>query len=84
MTKREVIKLVLDKKRPPYVPRNIGLTKEAQEKLRPHFGQSDPSAPLRTSLEDALQNHFLRLGATSVFFRPLDTFQRLLTEVGAS
>jgi hypothetical protein len=34
MTKREVIKLVLDKKRPPYVPWNIGLTKEAQEKLR--------------------------------------------------
>jgi uroporphyrinogen decarboxylase len=79
MTKREVIKLVLDEKRPPYVPWNIGLTKEAQEKLRLHFGQSDPSAPLRTSLEDALQNHFLRLGSDIGFFhRPLDTFQRLL------
>jgi len=68
MTKREVIKLVLDRKRPPYVPWNIGLTKEAREKLQQHFGQSDPSAPLRTSLEDALQNHFLRLGSDIGFF----------------
>jgi len=71
MTKREVIKLVLAAKRPPYVPWNIGLTKEAREKLEQHFGQSDPSAPLRTSLEDALQNHFLRLGSDIGFFTDL-------------
>ena len=71
MTKREVIKLVLEAKRPPYVPWNIGLTKEAREKLQQHFGQSDPSAPLRTSLEDALQNHFLRLGSDIGFFTSL-------------
>ncbi len=68
MTKREVIKLVLEAKRPPYVPWNIGVTEEAREKLQQHFGQSDPSAPLRTSLEDALQNHFLRLGSDIGFF----------------
>ena len=50
MTKREVIKLVLEAKRPPYVPWNIGLTKEAQEKLQQHFGQ-------QTDLENVLQNH---------------------------
>ena len=77
MTKRKVIKLVLDRKRPPYVPWNIGLTKEAREKLQQHFGQSDPSAPLRTSLEDALQNHFLRLGSDIGFFTDIgnDCFQ---------
>ena len=63
MTRREVIKLVLEAKRPPYVPWNIGLTQEAREKLRQHFGQSD--------LEDALQNHFLRLGSDIGFFTDL-------------
>lgn len=60
MTKREVVKLVLDGKRPPYVPWNIGLTKEARDKLEQHFGRSD--------LERALQNHFLRLGSDIGFF----------------
>ncbi len=64
MTRREVIKLVLEGKVPPYVPWNIGLTQEAREKLKEHFGQSD--------LEDALQNHFLRLGSDIGFFTDLD------------
>ena len=63
MTKREVIKLVLEAKRPPYVPWNIGLAKEAREKLQQHFGQSD--------VEDALQNHFLGLGSDIGFFTDL-------------
>jgi uroporphyrinogen decarboxylase len=69
MTKREVVKLVLEAKRPPYVPWNIGLTKEAREKLQQHFGQAD--------LEDILQNHFLRLGSDIGFFTDLgnDCFQ---------
>jgi uroporphyrinogen decarboxylase len=71
MTKRDVIKLVLEAKHPPYVPWNIGLTKEARDKLQQHFGQPDPSALLRTSLEDALQNHFLRLGSDIGFFTDL-------------
>ena len=60
MTKRKVVKLVLEGKRPPYVPWDIGLTKEAQNKLEQHFGRSD--------LKDALQNHFLRLGSDIGFF----------------
>jgi len=63
MTKREVIKLVLEGQPPPYVPWNIGLTKEAREKLKEHFGQSD--------LEDTPQNHSLRLGSDIGFFTDL-------------
>jgi uroporphyrinogen decarboxylase len=64
MTKREVVKLALEAKRPPYVPWNIGLTKEAREKLQQHFGQ-------QTDLEDVLQNHFLGLGSDIGFFTDL-------------
>jgi len=63
MTKREVITQVLEAQRPPYVPWNVGLTKEAREKLQQHWGQSD--------LEDLLQNHFLRLGSDIGFFRDM-------------
>ena len=63
MTKRGIVTLVLEGKRPPYVPWDIGLTIEAQEKLQQHFGQSD--------LEDVLQNHFLRLGSDIGFFADL-------------
>jgi uroporphyrinogen decarboxylase len=69
MTKREVVRQVLDHERPPYVPWNIGLTKEAREKLQRHFGHPD--------LDDALQNHMLRLGSDIGFFTNLgaDRFQ---------
>lgn len=63
MTKRAAIKAVLEGRRPPYVPWNIGLTKEAREKLQPFYGPSD--------LESALQNHFLRLGSDIGFFEDL-------------
>jgi uroporphyrinogen decarboxylase len=64
MTKREVVRLVLEGKRPPYVPWNIGLTLEAREKLEQHFGPGH--------LEDALQNHYLGLGNAIGFFEELD------------
>ena len=38
MTKREVVRLVLSGKRPPYVPWSMGFTKEAKDKLQRHFG----------------------------------------------
>lgn len=60
MNKRQVVKWVLDGKPPPYVPWNIGLTKEARERLRQHYGALD--------LEDALQNHLVRLGSDIGFF----------------
>lgn len=63
MNKRQVVRLVLDKKRPPYVPWNVGLTQEAREKVARHFGPCD--------LEEALQNHFLRLGSDIGFFADL-------------
>jgi uroporphyrinogen decarboxylase len=64
MTKRDVVRLVLAGKRPPYIPWNIGLTLEARDKLEGHFG--------RTELENALQNHLLGLGSAIGFFTDLD------------
>ena len=49
MTKREIIRAVLEGQKPPYVPWSCGFTKEARAKLQAHF------APVE--LEDALQNH---------------------------
>ena len=63
MTKREVVRQVLEGKRPPYVPWNIGLTEEARAKLEQHFGLAD--------LEGVLQNHFLGLGNAIGFFTDL-------------
>jgi uroporphyrinogen decarboxylase len=64
MIKREVVRLVLDGKRPPYVPWNIGLTLEARQKLEGYFG--------RAGLEAGLQNHYLGLGNAIGFFTALD------------
>ena len=62
-TKREVIHAVLAGKKPPYVPWSCGFTKEAREKLRAHYGA--------INLEDALQNHLLKLGSDIGFFTDL-------------
>jgi len=61
MTKRDVIRLVLEGKRPPYVPWSIGLTIEARQKLQTHYGCDDLEAPL--------ENHLVRLGSDMGFFR---------------
>lgn len=63
MTKRDVVRSVLDGRRPPYVPWQIGLTHEAREKLATFLGRE---------LEDVLQNHFLGLGNGIGFFDPVD------------
>jgi uroporphyrinogen decarboxylase len=60
MTKREVIHAVLAGKKPPYVPWSCGFTKEAKEKLQAHYGTIE--------LEDAVQNHLLKLGSDIGFF----------------
>lgn len=54
MTKREIVKMVLDGQRPPYVPWHVWYTKEAEAKLAHRFGDVD--------LEDVIQNHLLMLG----------------------
>lgn len=60
MNKREVIKLVLSGKQPPYVPWSFRFTKEANEKLVAHYGTDD--------IDSAVQNHILRLGNDIGFF----------------
>ncbi len=63
MQKREVVRMALAAKTPPYVPWSMGFTVEAAAKLRDHFGTND--------LEDVLDNHFVRLGRDIGFFEDL-------------
>ena len=63
MTKREIIHAVLDGQKPPYVPWSCGFTKEAGAKLQPYFAAVE--------LEDALQNHLLKLGSDIGVFTDL-------------
>ena len=63
LTKREVIGLVLEGCKPPYVPWSCGFTKEAREKLQAHFSSLE--------LENVLDNHLLKLGSDIGFFLPL-------------
>ncbi len=60
MTKREIIRLVLDAGTPPYVPWQFSFTLEALEKLQTHFGATD--------VEPMLQNHLLSLGSGGSLF----------------
>lgn len=64
MEKRDVIRLVLDGEKPPYVPWHYSFTYEIQEELEKHFGGPD-------QVEDATQNHFLGLGSDIGFFDDL-------------
>lgn len=63
MTKREVIKLVLDGGKPPYVPWSFKFTKEPLAMLRAHFGVED--------LDSVLGNHLLQLGNDIGFFEEI-------------
>ena len=63
MTKRDVIRMVLEGKRPPYVPWSMGFTREAKAVLQTHWGVSDVEGPLK--------NHLLRLGHDIGFFTEL-------------
>jgi uroporphyrinogen decarboxylase len=63
MTKREVIQAVLAGQRPAYVPWSCGFTKEALAKLEEHFNPE--------GVEEALQNHLLKLGSDIGFFTDL-------------
>ena len=63
ISKREIIRAVLDGQKPPYVPWSCGFTKEARAKLQQYF------API--GLEEALQNHLLKLGNDIGFFTDL-------------
>jgi uroporphyrinogen decarboxylase len=68
-SKRDVVRMVLEHKRPPYVPWHFGFTKEALEKLQNHFGTKD--------IEPFLDNHFVGLGEQMGYFTDIgnDRFQ---------
>ena len=63
MTKREVIKLVLEGKKPPYVPWSFKFTQEPMEQLQKYYGTIDLDIPLG--------NHILNLGNDYGFFTGL-------------
>ena len=67
LQKRDVVRLVLEGKRPPYVPWSMGFTREAREKLQQHYHCDD--------LEEPLQNHLLKLGSDIGFFEDLGGHQ---------
>ena len=54
MNKRQVVRLAIEGRRVPYVPWHCNFTVEAAGKLQKHFGRDD--------LEQALDNHFVKLG----------------------
>ncbi|MDC7244820.1 MAG: uroporphyrinogen decarboxylase family protein [Sphaerochaetaceae bacterium] len=63
ISKRDIVKMVLDGKKPPYVPWSFRFTYEAIEKLRDHFGPD---------WEKSLDNHFIELGSDIGFFDELE------------
>jgi len=63
VTKREVIRTVLEGRQPPYVPWACGFTVEAMEKLVLHYRVSD--------IEEVLHNHILKLGRDTGFFEDI-------------
>ncbi len=63
MIKREVVKMVLEGKKPPYAPWSYSFTKEPREMLGKYFGTND--------LPGYLNNHVLSLGEAPGFFKDI-------------
>jgi uroporphyrinogen decarboxylase len=63
MTKREVVKMVLEGKKPPYVPWSYKFTHEPEAMLKKYFGTED--------LETRVGNHIVRLGSDIGFFKDI-------------
>jgi len=63
MTKRDIVRKVLEHKRPPYVPWHFGFTVEAKQKLIDHYGSED--------IMDITDNHFLVLGDEIGYFEDI-------------
>lgn len=66
MTKRDVVKMVLDGEMPPYVPWSFSFTIEAKEKLIDFYGHDD--------IMNAVDNHFLKMGNDIGFFEDIGDF----------
>lgn len=60
MTKREIVRSVLDHHQPPYVPWSVDFTVEAEAKLRSFYQAAD--------LDTVVGNHLLELGSGTGFF----------------
>ncbi len=63
MTKRDVVRLAIEGKQPPYIPWSFSFTHEASQKLIAHYGTQD--------LEPLFENHFLNLGSGIGFFNDI-------------
>jgi uroporphyrinogen decarboxylase len=63
MKKHEVIRMVLDGKKPPYVPWSFKFTLEPKQDLQKHYQVDD--------LDEVLGNHILQLGSDIGFFDPV-------------
>ena len=63
MTPREVVEMVLNGEKPPYVPWSYKFTLEAGEALKAHLGCDD--------LEKAVGNHIVRVGSDIGFFEAI-------------
>src|SRR5512133_3532825 len=76
MTRREVIKCVLDGKKPPYTPWSFKFTLEAKKRLTDNYGTDD--------LYNILYIHFLLLGNDYGFFDQigLDVYRDVFGAVG--
>lgn len=66
MTKRDVVKMVLDGEMPPYVPWSFSFTVEAKEKLIDFYGHDD--------IMNAVDSHFLKLGNDIGFFEDIGDY----------
>lgn len=80
MTKRDVIRMVLEGEQPPYVPWSFGFTYEARLKLQRYYNQSNEREGETVTidpelLEEKLQNHLLKLGSDIGFFTDLGNFR---------
>jgi len=63
MTKREVVRQVVEGYRPPYVPWSFSFTQEVREKLQAYLGKQE--------IESFLDNHLLSLGNEIGFFEKI-------------
>lgn len=63
VSKREIVSMVLEGKRPPYVPWSFRFTKEAEDKLQRHLGSGE--------IPSFVKNHLLELGSDIGFFTDL-------------
>lgn len=63
MNRRDIVRMVLNGERPPYVPWSFSFTAEAQDKLVAHYGTDD--------IIDTVGNHIIGLGSDIGFFEDI-------------